>query len=86
MHFPEEVLDMAWKRIPPDWVAGEEEALEQLLERLFERRKRVPDLIAACRRRAPTRFRTGSEGRVRLSADKAGDAGGSYFTGPGSAT
>jgi hypothetical protein len=49
IHFPEEVIDQAWKRIPPDWVAGEEEALEQLLERLFERRKRVADLIAGCR-------------------------------------
>jgi len=28
---------------------GDEEALEQLLEKLFTRRKRVPELIAACR-------------------------------------
>ncbi len=49
MHFPEEVIDTAWKRIPPDWIAGEEEALDQLLERLFDRRKRLPELIAACR-------------------------------------
>ena len=47
--FPEEVVDRAWKRIPPDWIDGEEDALSQLLERLFERRKRVPELIAACR-------------------------------------
>ena len=49
IHFPEEVIDQAWKRIPPDWVEGEEDALEQLLERLFDRRKRLPDLIGACR-------------------------------------
>ena len=49
MHFPEEVIDQAWKRIPPDWIEGEEDALDRLLERLFERRKRVPELIAACR-------------------------------------
>ncbi len=49
LHFPEEVVDTAWKRIPPDWIAGEEEALERLLDRLFDRRKRVPELIAACR-------------------------------------
>jgi hypothetical protein len=49
MDFPEEVIDQAWKRIPPDWVEGEEDALEQLLERLFDRRKRLPDLIGACR-------------------------------------
>ena len=47
--FPEEVIDRAWKRIPRDWIDGEEDALDQLLGRLFERRKRVPELIAACR-------------------------------------
>jgi hypothetical protein len=49
IHFPEEVIDQAWKRIPADWIEGEEDALAELLERLFERRKRVPELIAACR-------------------------------------
>lgn len=49
-HFPEEVMDQAWKRIPPDWLEGEEEeALHRLLCILFERRRRVGDLIAACR-------------------------------------
>jgi len=47
--FPEEVIDRAWKRIPHDWIEGEEDALEQLLERLFERRRRVPDLISESR-------------------------------------
>jgi hypothetical protein len=49
IHFPEEVIDQAWKAVPPDWIEGEEDALEQLLERLFERRKRLPELIAASR-------------------------------------
>jgi len=49
MHFPEEVVDQAWKRIPPDWVEGEEDALDQLLEKLFDRRKRLPELVSACR-------------------------------------
>jgi hypothetical protein len=49
VHFPEEVIDQAWKGIPPAWIAGEEDALSQLLERLFERRARLPELIAACR-------------------------------------
>jgi hypothetical protein len=49
VNFPEEVIDRAWKRVPPDWIEGEEDALEQLLERLYERRKRVPELICACR-------------------------------------
>jgi hypothetical protein len=48
-NFPEEVMDQAWKRVPPRWVEGDEEPLERLLEKLFERRKRVPELIAACR-------------------------------------
>jgi len=30
-------------------VEGEEDALVQLLERLFDRRKRLPELIGACR-------------------------------------
>ncbi len=49
MNFPEEVIDLAWKRVPPEWVEGEEDELARLLERLFERRKRVPELIEACR-------------------------------------
>jgi hypothetical protein len=49
VNFPEEVIDQAWERIPPDWIEGEEEDLEQLLWSLFERRKLVPGLIAACR-------------------------------------
>lgn len=49
MHFPEEVMDRAWRTIPANWVEGEEDALEHLLERLYERRGRLPDLIAACR-------------------------------------
>jgi hypothetical protein len=48
-HLPEEVMDLAWKRVPPDWVEGEEDSLEQLLARLYERRERVGGLIEACR-------------------------------------
>jgi len=49
VHFPEEVIDQAWKSIPAHWIAGEEDALAELLERLFERRARLPELISACR-------------------------------------
>ncbi len=49
VHFPEEVVDRAWKQIPPEWLENEEDALDQMLERLFERRRRVPELIAASR-------------------------------------
>jgi hypothetical protein len=49
VHFPEEVIDQTVKQIPPEWIAGEEDALYKLMEQLLRRRKRVPDLIAACR-------------------------------------
>jgi hypothetical protein len=50
--FPEEVVDQAWKQIPPQWFDGDESALEELLEKLLRRRKRAPDLIRDCRRAA----------------------------------
>jgi hypothetical protein len=46
--FPEEVVDQAVKHIPPDWLEGDEDELERLLERLMRRRARVPDLIEQC--------------------------------------
>lgn len=49
-HFPEEVVDQAVKQIPPAWLEGDREEFERLLERLLARRKRVPDLIEACRK------------------------------------
>jgi hypothetical protein len=49
VYFPEDVIDRAWKQVPPEWIEDEEDALERLLETLFARRKRVPDLIAASR-------------------------------------
>jgi hypothetical protein len=50
MHFPEEVIDQAYKQAPPEWIEGDEEAFEQLLEKLLRRRKRLPDLISECRK------------------------------------
>jgi len=44
-HFPDEVLDRALRRIPPDWIENEEEALERLLESLLRRRKRIIELV-----------------------------------------
>jgi hypothetical protein len=49
LYFPEAVVDQALKQIPPAWVAGDEESLNQLCESLMRRRKRVVDLIQACR-------------------------------------
>jgi hypothetical protein len=56
-YFPEEAIDQAWKRVPSEWVAGEEDALELMLERLYERRARLPELIAACRESRVNPFR-----------------------------
>jgi len=50
VHFPEAVVDQALKQIPPAWVAGDEAALDQLCEQLLRRRKRVVELLEACRR------------------------------------
>jgi len=46
LHFPDEVMDEAFRRIPTDWLDSEEEdALERMFARLRNRRQRVPDLI-----------------------------------------
>ena len=50
VHFPEELVDQAQKQIPPQWLDGDESALETLLEKLMARCKRVPDLIQDSRR------------------------------------
>jgi hypothetical protein len=55
-NFPEEVIDSAWKEIPREWLAEDEGALEQLLELLLKRRKRVPDLIEQIRGKRATAF------------------------------
>lgn len=49
IHFPEEVIDDALRRLPPQWVAGEEEQFEKILQVLMRRRKRVPEMIAEAR-------------------------------------
>jgi hypothetical protein len=45
VNFPEEVIDDALKRMPPEWVADDHPALRQLLHQLMRRRKCVPELI-----------------------------------------
>jgi hypothetical protein len=50
VHFPEEVMDQAVRQLPAAWMEREEDALMKLLERLLRRRKRVPELVEACRR------------------------------------
>ncbi len=50
VHFPEDVVDQAYKQMPPEWIKGDEEAFEKLLEKLLRRRKRLPILIDECRK------------------------------------
>jgi hypothetical protein len=45
----ERVLGEEAAQIPPEWYAGEWGALEGLLERLYRRRERVPELILSAR-------------------------------------
>jgi hypothetical protein len=52
VNFPTEVVDEAWKQIPPAWINGDEEALERMLQQLLERRRRVPELIREAASRA----------------------------------
>ncbi|MDA1315328.1 MAG: hypothetical protein O2968_18510 [Acidobacteria bacterium] len=42
---PAEVLDDAAKRIPPAWYEGDDDALYAMLEKLYDRRTRVAELI-----------------------------------------
>lgn len=55
-NFPTEVVDAAWKEIPRDWIAEDENALEALLEKLLERRPRVAALIEDLRRKRTSAF------------------------------
>jgi len=50
LYFPEEVIDMAQKQLPPEWLAEDSAALQVMLEKLMSRRRRVPDLIGDSRR------------------------------------
>lgn len=49
-NFPESAVDKAARQIPPEWIEGDEDALARLLETLWRRRKRVPELIEEVRR------------------------------------
>jgi hypothetical protein len=49
-NFPEDVFDRAYRQIPESWMNGDRDTLEQLLEKLLLRRKRVADLLLECRR------------------------------------
>jgi hypothetical protein len=56
IHFPVEVIDQAFRSIPLQWIEGEEDSFEALLERLMQRRALVAGLIEACRKAKPAAF------------------------------
>ncbi len=56
LHFPEHVVDHAFREIPMAWLDGDETALENLLEKLLRRRKRLPAFIEECRKARVTPF------------------------------
>ena len=49
-HFPVEVLDDAYRKTPPEWHGGDWDGMESLLERLYRRRVRVPELLRAAKK------------------------------------
>ncbi|MSV27350.1 MAG: hypothetical protein EXQ52_01185 [Bryobacterales bacterium] len=50
VHFPDDVIDKARRQVPPQWVVGDEDELDRVLETLMKRRKRVPALLNDVRR------------------------------------
>ena len=45
VHCSPDILDDAYKRVPPEWFGSDWDALEGLLEELHRRRKGVPELL-----------------------------------------
>jgi hypothetical protein len=45
----EQLLDELTKEIPPEWYDHDHEALSRLLDQLYRRRKRVPELLVSAR-------------------------------------
>ena len=49
-NFPAEVFDKALRQIPPQWTANDSGPLENLLDALFRRRKRIAEILGDCRK------------------------------------
>ena len=48
LDFPEEIMDAAVKRIPQEWLEGDQEQFASVIAKLLRRRGRVHDLIRDC--------------------------------------
>ncbi len=55
-NFPVNVVDSAWKEIPRQWLHGDEEDLERMLEALLRRRSQVPRLLSEMRQQHAKAF------------------------------
>jgi hypothetical protein len=56
VNLPEHVIDDALRQLPPEWVGDDADTLNHLLERLMERRRRVPELLRDCARGGANSF------------------------------
>jgi len=50
LEFPDVVIDDSLRELPPEWLNGDADELYRLLEKLMQRRSRVPDLLRDCAR------------------------------------
>ena len=55
-NFPVEVIDSAWKEVPRQWLEGDEDELERMLELLLKRRSRVADLVSELQKKRASAF------------------------------
>jgi hypothetical protein len=56
LNFPDEIVDEALRGLPTEWLNGDADSLYTLLERLMNRRRKVPDLLRSCGRGVPNVF------------------------------
>jgi hypothetical protein len=49
VEFPQEVMDEAWRTLPPSWLEDDEPGLLRIFETLLRRRSRVRDLLHSAR-------------------------------------
>jgi hypothetical protein len=54
--FPEYLVDEVYRAVPPEWVDGEADQLERMLETLLRRRSKVADLVNQCITGRPQHF------------------------------
>jgi hypothetical protein len=55
-NFPELIIDDCLRELPPEWLNGDTEALDRVLEQLMERRRLIPDLLGDCIQRRSQYF------------------------------